>query len=935
MSLALVALKKMCSSGLSRKALILIAGLLWILTEGFRPVLAQGDFGFPGAVVVPLDSATVSVSGLPGLPEASRYLAAGTRSGFLNLTKFRSEVGTVGILDRYFLGGVPVALESYPGPAGSAHLVAALTGPDRLVFMDVQPFAPYFTEVQTLDLEEDPGDIGVVNFPGGTAVGLAVCLPGMDRILILGKQEQGWSVQQDLPTGDRPIALAVGDLDGDGLDEIYVSQQGFLSENIGVFHQNQQAEFSRDEAFVPGFLPGPLAVFDLEGDGAPELILGSGDQPVAAVLEYVGGGLRERELVSLSLPTTSLHPVRMVDGSVALICANTGRGLVEFSNFRDGTWTLQPPYYPGCSPVDCLPQDLNGDGLWDLVSVGDVDGFTIMYGDGSPGFWGYPALPLSGDPLGVDVADVDGNGTSDVVVIHRLSATVSIFDGLPASRLDAVARNENLSFSPGLVVPFKRTDTSVMPLAFSDPATNRIVILDLSRPGLVQTLGTVDVGTPPARLKAADVDADGNDDLLVLLGNVGQARILFGDGQGNFPVEVSVEGSGFPKDLALLDLNGDGYLDLALSDGYSQVVYRLNQGGRSFGPSRGVEAGTGVAQLACGDLDGDKDRDLVAVNDGDQSLTLLENDGHGNLVPRLGNYGLSSAPAGIEMGDVDGDGRSEILVNLRQAGKMAVVLVAGPWEYAVTLPFNVGARNIAVFTDGDFNVDGKSDILALDASLQLGLVMLNEIHTLVAVDPGALEFTCADHGAMVAVTPDRSGPWTLAARGSGDWVDLAGPGWSSLGEMTYERGTWFWTAGPDFPEWLPGGDAAGRVSLRLTVGSGPDQEIMTRSWEDPCAKDGPPVFSPNLGWVEKPWPNPFNPNLDLAVKLERPAELSVRVYDLRGRVMAQLFDGRARAGVLSLTWDGRGNGRPAPSGVYLIRAATDSDQLLAKVILAR
>jgi hypothetical protein len=70
-----------------------------------------------------------------------------------------------------------------------------------------------------------------------------------------------------------------------------------------------------------------------------------------------------------------------------------------------------------------------------------------------------------------------------------------------------------------------------------------------------------------------------------------------------------------------------------------------------------------------------------------------------------------------------------------------------------------------------------------------------------------------------------------------------------------------------------------------------------------------------------PWPNPFNPAVQVELSLAAPARVSARIHDLRGRLVRTLAAGSLPAGHHRLTWDGRGDdGLPAASGVYLLSA---------------
>ena len=84
-------------------------------------------------------------------------------------------------------------------------------------------------------------------------------------------------------------------------------------------------------------------------------------------------------------------------------------------------------------------------------------------------------------------------------------------------------------------------------------------------------------------------------------------------------------------------------------------------------------------------------------------------------------------------------------------------------------------------------------------------------------------------------------------------------------------------------------------------------------------------------------PNPFNPRTEIRFRLAAPGTPRVTVYDARGRRLARLLAGTPYpAGEHSVTWDGSDDrGRPAASGVYLVRLETGAEGFERKILLAR
>jgi hypothetical protein len=78
--------------------------------------------------------------------------------------------------------------------------------------------------------------------------------------------------------------------------------------------------------------------------------------------------------------------------------------------------------------------------------------------------------------------------------------------------------------------------------------------------------------------------------------------------------------------------------------------------------------------------------------------------------------------------------------------------------------------------------------------------------------------------------------------------------------------------------------------------------------------------TPALGRLLRNYPNPFNPVTRIQFVLDRNTQVSLRVFDVQGRVARTLLDSYLTAGPRVVSWDGRDDhGRPLPSGTYFLR----------------
>jgi hypothetical protein len=95
------------------------------------------------------------------------------------------------------------------------------------------------------------------------------------------------------------------------------------------------------------------------------------------------------------------------------------------------------------------------------------------------------------------------------------------------------------------------------------------------------------------------------------------------------------------------------------------------------------------------------------------------------------------------------------------------------------------------------------------------------------------------------------------------------------------------------------------------------------------------ILDPSYLRVGSPSPNPFEREITVRFELRAPQHVGVVVYDIAGREIARLSDGKMSPGMRHITWDGRGRMGEVPSGVYFLRIATDHKAATRKLLLLR
>ncbi len=240
----------------------------------------------------------------------------------------------------------------------------------------------------------------------------------------------------------------------------------------------------------------------------------------------------------------------------------------------------------------------------------------------------------------------------------------------------------------------------------------------------------------PVRVEPADMDGDGDTDLLVAsMGEVfpnndriGTVFILENDGRQNFTPHAVLEHSTRVTDVRAADLNGDGKLDLALAQfGYDQgdVSWLERIGPWEFRRHVLLEL-SGAINVGVADFNGDGLPDIVSnISQQWEEVHLFENRGRGEFSRRRlwasanEDYGSS----GLSVIDLNRDGRPDILFANGDGFGPAATPGPRPWHGIQWLE-NLGNGNFRYQRIGDLmgayspigvdlDRDGATDVVAV------------------------------------------------------------------------------------------------------------------------------------------------------------------------------------------------------------------------------
>ena len=475
-----------------------------------------------------------------------------------------------------------------------------------------------------------------------------------------------WS---ETPSGSLPgfdpkdtTSVTIADVDGDGDEDIVVTTIGgeateiYINPGNGDFTGVQPVKIGPPGEETPTPASSDVTVVDVNGDGAPDIVLANTDGPNEIYLGKPGSpGTFEDSPLEFGAPDDVTKDVEVVDvdgdGALDIVVANDG----QQNKIYYGDITLVPGNAPtyGTNPdqesnfgsanspsTSVELADLNGDGRLDFVIGNDGHNDEVLLGGGTPTTRPViteevpTALHYTGTATTNDIviSDVTGDGILDIVLALENGETV-VFPG------DAVA-----NYAASLPIIISGQDPAPPPLAgarsvdlSTGPGGSSEIVIGLSD-------GSAETFTYPIAVGAIGAIRDGTK-----TGSwPGKPTFTEPPGGGDVDLPEGLDVTSVSPALGDLDGDGDNDLILGLADGTFIAIANVGTPmdpdfeattEADWNPVDGLDVGENATPLLV-DLDGDGDLELVSGNaDGD--LKEFENDIGDNPTTGGGFYPVS------------------------------------------------------------------------------------------------------------------------------------------------------------------------------------------------------------------------------------------------------------------------------------------------------
>lgn len=632
---------------------------------------------------------------------------------------------------------------------GFLDVVAANRSLNRLsVTLQESPgtFSPNTIELGGPGVTDSPSAVAVGDFSGNGRLDIIVANSDSHSLAIFTQDSPGTFNPIPLVLGGPgvnidPRHLVAADIDGNGLMDVACANL----DNITIFLQDPAGSFPAtpivlgDSKTTDG--PTWIEVADVDGNGRLDVVSANrvGNDLTVFFQSERGWATEALFLGGIGLAD---NPVRVQlvdidgDGLLDLVSTNSGNfesgsSVTIFHQRMPSVFDPDPtlfalPYWGGGSLVRRTAiADVDRDGLQDLVVTSPLEKGARVYLQVAPGIFGATSLLLSASepfwfPNAVTVADMDGDGLSDVVIsgwgnqsgiaifFQRGAGTFDpdyLFVSCPSYvdfiTVDDLDRNGLLDIVDhnGARVYFQRSPIlesvphAFPGLALGGGSVRSIALADLARGGLLdvvlatsgesrlrvfrqevpgvfsEALSLAPSGNfSPQSVLAVDLDADGRVDLIA--GDYYQFLVIFmqnpaGGFTGHFTLGNTHNNSA-PMSVAVADVDGNGLMDLVAASsgglfgtGDISVFYQDAPG--AFQPTPLVLVQGNYNSCAAGDVNGDGLVDIVAAPAMNSGLHVFLQNVSGNFGGMVLGKNVVLNPQQVLMADIDLDGRLDIV----------------------------------------------------------------------------------------------------------------------------------------------------------------------------------------------------------------------------------------------------------------------------------
>jgi hypothetical protein len=545
-------------------------------------------------------------------------------------------------------------------------------------------------------------------------------------------------VNPPIDVGANPAALASGDFNSDGKLDLAVANEGESesgSGSVSVLLGQGDCTFTSTATLAGQGRTWAVAVGDVNGDHHSDILALNGRSNSCSVFLNNGNGTTFSSAGTFATgpePTGLAVAQLNADGHLdAVISERNADDVAVYQGDGTGGFASGGTYPVGTFPSAVMTGDIDGDSHPDVVVANEfsVD-VTVLLGDGNGGLAETGSFVADGQPAALVLADMDGDGKTDVVTANVVGAdgSVAVLQNRGGGILHAV-EDVRATMGPSATL-IGDLDDDGLPEVVLTQDSGSVLVFTTTAAGVLGIQDTITLGGQLRRGTLVDLDGDGRLDLAVVDNAGNRILVMLGKGDGTFGTPRELPTGAGPAALASGDLDGDGVVDLAASifGPPGEVTVFLGRGDGTFKSPCSTAVGEAPVEILARNLDpldaepADRKDDLVVVNEASDTVSVLwSKDGCSFDVTELAGRG----PKAVAVALLNTDTLPDVVVgnSVVSSQQPSVQVYLGNANRTFTTGSPIRGNRVDALVARDFSGDGFVDLLAADLTSNMVQMM--------------------------------------------------------------------------------------------------------------------------------------------------------------------------------------------------------------------
>lgn len=466
---------------------------------------------------------------------------------------------------------------------------------------------------------------------------------------------------------------------------------------------------------------GSIESLDINNDGNIDILYGTNFN-----IKYrlgLGTGLFSATTATINTGGVVFTTIEIIDlnndGFMDIVGMN-GSAPTYIRNLGTGSFAAPVQMAPSTFISDYTFNDFDNDGYKDMIVITtNTSNYTIIKNNANNTF-STSVVSLSFQPTSICSGEFNSDGNKDFLIGYNFSNCIYIFNGTGSLSFTQSSQTITTTFTPDKIEGKDFTNDGIDDVCSVSSLGSTSIYKGLGANNFnkhidftVRAMGSIG----SRRVYYKDINNDTYKDIVINNGLGDNISVLLGDPTNLYLNNKLYATGNTPCNIAINDLNNDGYLDVISGNRYSNYSIHL---GNSNGLSTSVYLQlNGNMQLngsdyTTGDFNNDGFQDIIANSD---SLRIFQSSGMGTFSVALCQKIVNSGQYAIHSLDFNKDGNRDIVLARSVSSVSKISVFLGNGNNTFQAPFDATIGGSVMFINSfDYDNDTYPDIIAMDGT---------------------------------------------------------------------------------------------------------------------------------------------------------------------------------------------------------------------------